>query len=60
MTVVDSGIVNVSALNDIVISAMFTDVKSAGLAAEFLVKDVLGECCMYCIIPIRGNSHRRR
>jgi predicted transposase/invertase (TIGR01784 family) len=32
-----------SPLNDIVIAAMFTDADSAGLAAEYLVKDVLGE-----------------
>jgi hypothetical protein len=35
--------IKVSPLNDIVVAAMFTDVKSAGLAAEYLVKDVLGE-----------------
>jgi hypothetical protein len=35
--------IKVSPLNDIVVAAMFTDVKSAGLAAEHLVKDVLGE-----------------
>ncbi|MDR2713426.1 MAG: Rpn family recombination-promoting nuclease/putative transposase [Clostridiales bacterium] len=32
-----------SPLNDIVIAAIFTDADSAGLAAEYLVKDVLGE-----------------
>lgn len=32
-----------SPLNDVVIAAVFTDAESAGLAAEYLVKDVLGE-----------------
>jgi hypothetical protein len=32
-----------SPLNDIVLSAVFSDVESAGVAAEYLIKDVLGE-----------------
>jgi predicted transposase/invertase (TIGR01784 family) len=38
-----SAMIVASPLNDVVIAAMFADVESAGLAAEYLVKDVLGE-----------------
>jgi hypothetical protein len=38
-----SGPIFASPLHDTVISAVFTDAKSSGLAAEYLVKDVLGE-----------------